>query len=186
MNSGDPAVGPKCMGILVVWANQTAPVFDVTPMSVEEFLVTLAVFADGAPRVLGIQANASSATSENIAHPSGCVSDVIAMRHAVRPFTAAEVLPPFIALKTLDIRLHHLPDGFFQSLPLSLETLRLCLPAPLSAQDLTSAEAMSGIPRLRNLRCMALSYAGDPMAVMQQHLAIMRVLPLDCELRQLV
>ena len=143
-------------------------------VSIEELLMSLASLRENmACAIQHVHVTAISETSQLIPRLNGSRAADVALRNAQDPYTAADVLPQLVALRTLDAKLHHLPSGFFVSLPTSLETLRLCLPTPLSPGEL------DGIQRLRNLRQVALTHDASTAA------ALRRALPPGCQLSHL-
>ena len=133
------------------------------PISVEELMMSLLQLSDAwNPVIKHIEANATAAQSELIPRKPGSITWTIAQQNAAQPYTAADVLPQLTSLQTLNVQLHHLPEGFFASLPPSLVTLRLQLPAPLCAYEL--AAAVAGLRTLPNLRSVALPHYASTAA----------------------
>ena len=108
-----------------------------------------------------------------IPRPIGSRDECIALRNAQDPYTAADVLPQLVALRTLDVTLRRLPPGFFVSLPPSLEVLRLWLPMPIELGE------VAGIQRLSNLRHVEVWHDASSAAALQ------RALPSGCQLSHL-
>ena len=137
------------------------------PVSVDEFLMSVRVLGNGTG-VKHIRANASSETATLIPRLCGSGGEAIALEHAATPCTAAGVMAPHNGLLTLDVKLHHLPPGFFASLPSSLETLHVWLPTPQGPDEL--AAAALEFPRMHNLRDVALTHDASSALLLQQAL----------------
>ena len=164
-----PMAGPRSATV----NNSTETCVVRGQVSVDELMMSLVALPHALKSsIKHVQADASSATSELQPRSPISAAWAIASRHATQPYVAAEVLPTLVSLETLDLTLHHLPDGFFACLPPSLETLRLRLPERLGAAELAAV-----FSRLVNLRSVAL-----PLATPDDVAALQRALPAGCQL----
>lgn len=152
----EPVAGPRAG--TVDFATRTYRQTDT--VSPEELIMSLFNFSmtRDASSVEHLVADASADASTPIGRMPGSAAERIAHQHTQRPYGVADALRQFTSLLTVDITFRRkLPDGFFASLPPTLERLRVRVTKPLSLA-LEHVTLLRGVDwsRFKNLRTLEL------------------------------